>query len=55
MIGSFLYSSQVRLAFDAQGIFVLAKGGEGGIVDPTPTEPPKAKTSKTCAGKAFLI
>ncbi len=36
-------------------LFVLAKGDEGGVVDPTLTEPPKAKTRKTCAGKAFLI
>jgi hypothetical protein len=38
-----------------KGFFVLAKGEEEGVVNPTPTEPPKAKTSKTCAGKAFLI
>jgi hypothetical protein len=38
-----------------EGFFVLAKVGEGAVVDPSPTEPPKAKTSKTCQEKAFLI
>lgn len=38
-----------------KGFFVLAKGGEGGVVDPTPTEPPKAKRVRPAQEKLFLI
>jgi hypothetical protein len=37
-----------------KGFFVLKKGGEEGVVDPTPTEPPTVKAKKTRAGKVFL-